>query len=110
MSSEIKQGQAINAAVAYIQETKNKLDNINRRTVQEATAQSHGGGWEGQGGTAFRGVMDKFEAKATEITRALDELTAGLERARKLGTEADDEAVGQSSAVQANIDGTTFTF
>ncbi|GGU23095.1 WXG100 family type VII secretion target [Nocardioides albus] len=109
MSSEIKQGQAINAAVAFIQETKSKLDSINKRTVHEARAQSQGG-WEGQGGNAFRGVMDTFEQKATTITNALDELTAGLEKARKLGTEADDETAGQSSAVRSTIEGTNFSF
>ncbi|MGH3349384.1 MAG: WXG100 family type VII secretion target [Nocardioides sp.] len=109
MSSEIKQGQAIEQAVKFIEETKSKLQNVNSRTVSEATAQGQSG-WKGAGGTAFRNLMNTYEEKSREITNALDQLTAGLTKARQLGSEADQDVAGQSSAIAGDVQGTKYSF
>jgi WXG100 family type VII secretion target len=109
MSSEIKQGQAINTAVNFINETKAKLQSVNSRTVSEAQAEG-ASGWKGAGGTSFQQLMNTYNEKAREITNALDELTAGLENARKLGSSADEDVAGQSSNVASQIEGTKFSF
>ena len=107
MSSEIKQGQAINTAVNFITETKNKLQQINSRTTSEAKAEGSSG-WQGAGGNSFQGLMSAFEGKSREITNALDELTAGLENARKLGSQADEDVAGQSSGVSSSMDSISY--
>jgi WXG100 family type VII secretion target len=107
MSSEIKQGQAINTAVNFITETKNKLQSINSRTTSEAKAEGSSG-WQGAGGNSFQGLMSTFEQKSREITNALDELTAGLENARKLGSQADEDVAGQSSSVTSSMDSISY--
>jgi len=109
MSSEIKQGQAINTAVKFITETKSKLQSVNSRTVSEAQAEG-ASGWKGSGGTAFQQLMNTYNEKSREITNALDELTAGLENARKLGSSADEDVAGQSSSVVSQIESTKFSF
>ena len=109
MSSEIKQGQAITTAVNFISETKNKLQGVNSRTVSEAQAQG-ASGWKGSGGTSFQQLMNTYNEKSREITNALDELTAGLENARKLGSSADEDVAGQSSSVVSQIENTKFSF
>lgn len=109
MSSEIKQGQAINTAVNFITETKAKLQSVNSRTVSEAQAEG-ASGWKGSGGTAFQQLMNTYNEKSREITNALDELTAGLENARKLGSSADEDVAGQSSSVVSQIESTKFSF
>ncbi|NGN95158.1 hypothetical protein G5C66_20775 [Nocardioides sp. KC13] len=109
MSSEIKQGQAIESAVKFIEETKAKLENINSRTVSEA--QSAGAsGWKGAGGNAFQQLMNTYNEKAREITTALDQLTAGLTKARQLGSDADQEVAGQTSAISSQVEGTKYSF
>ncbi|TQL70720.1 WXG100 family type VII secretion target [Nocardioides albertanoniae] len=109
MSSEIKQGQAINTAVGFIEETKQKLDSINSRTVTEA--QSAGSsGWKGAGGTSFQQLMNTYNDKAREITKALDLLTQGLTNARRLGSDADQDVASQSSAIAGQVEGTKYTF
>ena len=109
MSSEIKQGQAITTAVNFISETKNKLQSVNTRTVSEAQAEGSSG-WKGSGGTSFQQLMNTYNEKSREITNALDELTAGLENARKLGSSADEDVAGQSSSVVSQIESTKFSF
>ncbi|OIJ25367.1 WXG100 family type VII secretion target [Nocardioides luteus] len=109
MSSEIKQGQAINTAVNFINETKGKLQSVNARTVSEAQAEG-ASGWKGAGGTAFQQLMNTYNEKSREITNALDELTAGLENARRLGSSADEDVAGQSSSVVSQIESTKFSF
>jgi len=109
MSSEIKQGQAINTAVNFITETKAKLQGVNSRTVSEAQAEG-ASGWKGSGGTSFQQLMNTYNEKSREITNALDELTAGLENARKLGSSADEDVAGQSSSVVSQIESTKFSF
>ncbi len=109
MSSEIKQGQAITTAVNFISETKNKLQSVNTRTVSEAQAEG-ASGWKGSGGTSFQQLMNTYNEKSREITNALDELTAGLENARKLGSSADEDVAGQSSSVVSQIENTKFSF
>lgn len=107
MSSEIKQGQAINTAVNFINETKAKLQSINSRTVSEAQAEG-ASGWKGAGGTSFQQLMNTYNEKSREITNALDELTAGLENARKVGSQADEDVAGQSSSVTSSMDSISY--
>lgn len=107
MSSEIKQGQAINSAVNFINETKAKMESITTRTTHEAKA-ARSGGWEGAGGNSFDRLMSTFEEKSREITRALDQLTSGLENARKLGSQADEDVAGQSSSVSSSMENISY--
>ena len=105
--SEMKQGQAINVAVQDIAETKGKLQSISSRTVSEANS-AGSSGWKGAGGTAFQRLMQTWESKSREIINALDELTNGLEAARKAGSSADEDVAGASSAVNSNMDNIAF--
>ena len=107
MSSEMKQGQAINTAVNDITETKGKLQSISASTASEAKA-GQSKGWHGAGGNAFGQLIQTWEQKSRDITNALDELTNGLTEARKAGTRADEDVAGATQSVSSSMDSISF--
>ncbi|MBC7277327.1 WXG100 family type VII secretion target [Nocardioides sp.] len=107
MSSEMKQGQAINVAVNDIAETKGKLQSISASVASEARA-GKDKGWHGAGGNAFGKLIETWERKSRDITNALDELTNGLTEARKAGTRADEDVAGATQSVSSSMDSISF--
>ncbi|GGR60209.1 WXG100 family type VII secretion target [Nocardioides luteus] len=107
MSSEMKQGQAINTAVNDIAEAKGKLQSISASTASEAKA-AKDKGWHGAGGNAFAQLIQTWEQKSRDITNALDELTNGLTEARKVGSQADEDVAASTRSVSSNMDSISF--
>lgn len=102
MANEMQQGQSINVAVNDINEAKGKLEGVSSKLEGELANMRND--WQGQGGAAFTRLQQTWTEKHTQIVRALDQLTQGLENARKVGSQADEQVGGQAGSVLGNID------
>lgn len=102
MANEMQQGQSINVAVSDINEAKGKLQQVSSKLEQEISSMQSQ--WQGQGGSAFQRLHQTWTQKHNEIVKALDQLTQGLENARKVGSQADENVSGSAGSVLSNID------